>query len=37
MKNIDQIKQILEGKKQYLKEHYHISEIGVYGSYVRGE
>ena len=37
MKNIDHIKQILESQKQYLKEHYHVSEIGVFGSYVRGE
>ena len=36
MKNIDHIKQILESQKQYLKEHYHVSEIGVFGSYVRG-
>ena len=37
MKNINQITQILEGQRQYLKEHHHISEIGVLGSSVRGE
>ena len=37
MKKIDKIKQILEGKKQYLRDKYKIKEIGIFGSYVRGE
>ena len=37
MKNLNQIKQILKSQKPYLKKHYHVSEIGVFGSYIRGE
>ncbi len=37
MKTLDEIKQILQAQKPYLAERYGISEIGVFGSYVRGE
>ncbi len=37
MKNIGRIKRILENQKRYLKEKYKIKEIGIFGSYVRGE
>ncbi|RKX74689.1 MAG: hypothetical protein DRP87_16335 [Spirochaetes bacterium] len=37
MDKLKQIKQILEGQKEYLQEKYKIKEIGVFGSYVRGE
>jgi predicted nucleotidyltransferase len=37
MERLKQIKQILESQKEYLKEKYKIKEIGVFGSYVRGE
>jgi len=34
---IDKIKQILEQHKNELRERYGVKEIGVFGSYVRGE
>ena len=37
MSKIDQIKQILESQKRYLKEKYKIKEIGIFGSYIKGE
>ncbi|MCL4468336.1 MAG: nucleotidyltransferase family protein [Deltaproteobacteria bacterium] len=37
MKRLEQIKYILEQQKTYLEEKYKIKEIGVFGSYVRGE
>ena len=37
MSKIDQIKQILESQKKYLKEKYKIKEIGIFGSYIKGE
>ena len=37
MKTLEEIEQILKAQKPYLKEKYHISEVGVFGSYVRGE
>lgn len=37
MQNFDKIKKILTEQKPKLKEEYGISEIGVFGSYVRNE
>ncbi len=37
MKTLEEIKEILKNKKLFLKEKYSVSEIGVFGSYVRGE
>jgi len=37
MKTLAEIKEILEVQKPYLAEKYGIIEIGVFGSYVRGE
>jgi predicted nucleotidyltransferase len=37
MKTLDEIKQILEAHKDYLAAEYGVAEIGVFGSYVRGE
>ena len=37
MKTHNEIKQILQAQKPYLAEQYGINEIGVFGSYVRGE
>ena len=37
MSRLDQIKQTLESQKEYLKEKYKIKEIGIFGSYIRGE
>jgi hypothetical protein len=37
MKRLEEIKNILEQQKAYLKEKYKIKEIGIFGSYVRGE
>lgn len=37
MKTLDEIKHILQAQKPYLAEQYGVTEIGVFGSYVRGE
>jgi predicted nucleotidyltransferase len=37
MKSLNDIKNILNVHKVELKEKYYISEIGIFGSYVRGE
>ena len=37
MKSIQEIKKTLEKHKEELKEKYQIKEIGIFGSYVRGE
>lgn len=37
MMKIDTIKQIIDKHKQEIAEKYHISEIGVFGSFTRGE
>jgi predicted nucleotidyltransferase len=37
MKTIAEMKEILQAQKPYLAERYGVTEIGVFGSYVRGE
>ena len=37
MKTLDEIREILQAQKPYLAEKYGVTEIGVFGSYVRGE
>jgi len=37
MTELTQVKQILEAQKPYLYQEYGVTEIGVFGSYVRGE
>lgn len=37
MKKIEEIKEILEVHKEELRRRYGIKEIGIFGSYVRGE
>jgi predicted nucleotidyltransferase len=37
MKNLDEIKATLSKHKQELKQKYKVKEIGIFGSYVRGE
>jgi predicted nucleotidyltransferase len=37
MKELAEIKRILEAEKPYLAHKYGVTEIGVFGSYVRGE
>ncbi|TAN44436.1 MAG: nucleotidyltransferase [Nitrospirae bacterium] len=37
MKNIEEIKEILLKHKRGLREQYGLKEIGIFGSYVRGE
>jgi uncharacterized protein len=37
MKKIDHVKKILKKHKEELKEKYKIIEIGIFGSYVRGQ
>lgn len=37
MKSVQEIKKTLEKRKEELKEKYKIKEIGIFGSYVRGE
>ena len=36
-KTLTEIKQILAAQKPYLREKYGVIEVGVFGSYVRGE
>lgn len=36
-KSLDEIKTILKTHKKALKEKYHVKEIGIFGSFVRGE
>ncbi|MDY6804214.1 MAG: nucleotidyltransferase family protein [Cyanobacteriota bacterium] len=37
MKTLEEIKELLANNKQAVKEKYKISELGIFGSYVRGE
>ena len=37
MKTLAEIKQILQAQKPYLAERYGVTEIGVFGSYMRDE
>jgi len=37
MKNLNEIKKLLEFHKQRLKNKYHIKNIGLFGSIVRGD
>lgn len=37
MKDIAEIKAVLERHKEELRERYRVKEIGLFGSYVRGE
>ena len=37
MKTITEIRQILQVQKSYLAQKYGVTEVGVFGSYVRGE
>ncbi len=37
MKSLDEIRQILEDHKPLLRRRYKVREIGLFGSYVRGE
>jgi predicted nucleotidyltransferase len=37
MKTLTEIKQILQEQKPYLADKYGVTEIGVFGSYVRNE
>ena len=36
-KTLAEIKQILQEQKPIVQEKYHVSELGIFGSYVRGE
>ncbi|MBI5039315.1 MAG: nucleotidyltransferase family protein [Nitrospirae bacterium] len=37
MKNLEEIKQQISEHKEILKEKFAVKEIGIFGSYVRGE
>jgi hypothetical protein len=37
MKNFEEIKEVLQSHKSELREQYGLKEIGIFGSYVRGE
>ena len=37
MIQVETIKEIIDSHKQEITEKYHVSEIGVFGSYIRGE
>lgn len=32
-----EIERIIRGQKKFLKQHYNVKTIGIFGSYVRGE
>jgi len=36
-RSLDEIKKIIKGCEEELKEKYRIKEIGIFGSYLRGE
>ncbi len=37
MKTLEEIKEILNNNKEILRKKYKVKEIGIFGSYVRGE
>ena len=37
MKTVEEIKRILESRKEELKGKYNVKEIGIFGSYVKGD
>ena len=37
MKTLNDIRKILQRNKPYLKKKYHINEIGIFGSFSRGD
>lgn len=37
MYTTEQILKILSGKKSHLQKKYHLSELGIFGSYARGD
>ena len=37
MKSIDEIKQLLAGQREELRRRFRVREIGIFGSFVRGE
>ena len=37
MKKVDEIKSILEENKDIIRDKFKVDEIGIFGSYVRGE
>ena len=37
MTSLDAVKRCLTGQKSLLQNKYHISKVGIFGSYVRGE
>ena len=37
MKNLKQIQKLLSASKNELRKRYKVKEIGIFGSYVRGE
>jgi hypothetical protein len=37
MRQVDQYKRILQEEMPYLRDRYHVAELGVFGSFVRGE
>jgi uncharacterized protein len=37
MKTLEELKQILSQNKLLLQEHYQVTQLGIFGSYARGE
>jgi predicted nucleotidyltransferase len=33
--NLDQIKKLLQTNKAFIEEHFHVKEIGIFGSYIQ--
>ncbi len=36
-KTVEEIKKILEAQKEELNQKYHVQNVGIFGSYLRGE
>lgn len=37
MANLEQTKNIIQANKSFLEDRFHVKEIGLFGSYLRGE
>jgi predicted nucleotidyltransferase len=35
--NITEAKKILESKRDFLRERFHVMDVGIFGSFIRGE
>ena len=35
--NINEVKKILEAQRDFLRERFHVMDVGIFGSFVKGE